>query len=56
MVWIGGLAPLMEDERSLQPEKKWSWYDVDWTAFRKVWFKSAATKMISEIFQACHVP
>ena len=33
--------------RSSRPEKKWTWYDVDWSPFRKIWFKSSLTKMIS---------
>jgi len=35
------------DRGSSRPEKDWNWYEVDWAPFRKVWFKSASSKMIS---------
>jgi len=38
---------LDRDRGSSRPKKKWNWYDVDWAPFRKVWFKSASSKMIS---------
>jgi len=34
------------DRGSSRSEKKWNWYEVDWATFRKVWFKSASSKMI----------